>query len=102
MANTRVKLPKELRLTQLRAFSATAAHKSFSAAARALGLAQPTVWEQVRALERDFGATLLLRRGRELVLTDEGRILLDLAGPIVAGVDSLQGLFAEKRGEVSR
>jgi DNA-binding transcriptional LysR family regulator len=102
MPLSRGKAYKELRLSQLKAFCATATHKSFSAAARALESSQPTVWEQVRALERDFGATLLLRRGRELVLTEEGRVLLELAGPIVAGVDSLQGVFAERRGEVSR
>ena len=50
---------KEVRLQQLRSFCETARLGSLAAAAQALGLAEPTVWEQVHALERQFAAKLV-------------------------------------------
>jgi DNA-binding transcriptional LysR family regulator len=88
---------KELRPGQLRAFCACAEHKSFSAAARALQVSQPVVWQQVRALERDFGSRFLQRRGRGLELTEVGRTFFELAGSLVAGMDSLEQAFQDLR-----
>lgn len=62
---------------QVRAFLATAEEGSLSAAARALGLTQPTLGRQVTALEAHLGVTLFERAGRGLVLTSSGRDLLD-------------------------
>lgn len=62
---------------QIRAFHATAVAGSLSAAARQLGLTQPTLSRQVLALEADLGVTLFERRGRKLVLTQTGLELLD-------------------------
>lgn len=61
----------------IRAFHATAVAGSLSAAARQLGLTQPTLSRQVMALEADLGVTLFERRGRKLVLTQTGMELLD-------------------------
>ena len=61
----------------IRAFHATAAAGSLSAAARQLGLTQPTLSRQVMALEADLGVALFERRGRKLVLTQTGTELLD-------------------------
>jgi DNA-binding transcriptional LysR family regulator len=60
-----------------RAFLVTAEEGSLSAAARALGMAQPTLGRQVDALERELGVTLFQRVGRGLVLTPVGLALLD-------------------------
>ncbi len=62
--------------TQLRAFLATAEEGSLSAAARALGLTQPTLGRQVTALEETLGVALFERVGRGLELTAAGRELL--------------------------
>lgn len=59
-----------------RAFLATADCGSLSAAARQLGLTQPTLSRQVAALEADLGVTLFERLGKRLVLTDTGASLL--------------------------
>jgi DNA-binding transcriptional LysR family regulator len=91
---------KELRPGQLRAFCACVEHKSFSAAARALDVSQPVIWQQVRALERDFGSRFLQRRGRELELTEEGRLFFELAGSLVAGMDSLERIFQDRRKDL--
>lgn len=60
-----------------RAFLVTAEEGSFSAAARALGMAQPTLGRQVDGLEEELGVTLFDRVGRRLVLTPSGVELLD-------------------------
>lgn len=62
---------------QARAFLVTAEEGSLSAAARALGLTQPTLGRQVAALESDLGVTLFERVGKSLVLTQSGVDLLD-------------------------
>ena len=64
---------KEIQLAQLRSICVAAVERNFTAAAKALGLSASTVWQQVRALERELKAKLLRRRGREVDLTDEGR-----------------------------
>ena len=54
---------------QVRAFLATIEEGSLSAAARALGLTQPTLGRQVAALEEELGVTLFERSGRNLLPT---------------------------------
>ncbi len=62
---------------QIRAFLVTAEEGSLSAAARGLGLTQPTLSRQVAALEENLGVTLFTRAGRSLVLTETGLTLLE-------------------------
>lgn len=59
-----------------RAFLVTAEEGSFSAAARALGLAQPTLSRQVDLLEAELGVALFERVGRGLALTPAGQALV--------------------------
>jgi len=59
-----------------RAFLVTAEEGSLAAAARSLGMAQPTLGRQVAALEREIGVDLFTRRGRGLELTPNGIKLL--------------------------
>ena len=60
-----------------RAFLVTAEEGSLSAAARALGMAQPTLGRQVSGLEEELGVVLFERVGRGLTLTPSGLELLD-------------------------
>ena len=60
-----------------RAFLITAEEGSLSAAARALGMTQPTLGRQVSALEEELGVVLFERVGRGLVLTPNGEHLLE-------------------------
>ncbi|OAI46377.1 hypothetical protein AYO44_02100 [Planctomycetaceae bacterium SCGC AG-212-F19] len=90
---------KEVQLRQLRGFCETARLGSLSAAADALGLTQPTVWEQVRALERVFGTRLVEAHGRGCRLTEDGRVLAGLVAPLVAGIDALPRSFEQARGQ---
>lgn len=61
---------------QARAFLVTAEEGSLSAAARALGLTQPTLSRQVAGLEEALGVTLFERTSRALLLTQSGVQLL--------------------------
>ncbi len=62
---------------QARAFLVTAEEGSLSAAARALGLTQPTLSRQVAGLEEALGVTLFERTSRALLLTQAGTELLE-------------------------
>ena len=90
---------KEIQLAQLRSFCLAATEGNFTSAARALGLSASTVWQQVRALERELRAKLLRRRGRAVELTDEGRLLLETVRPHVSALDSLRRFFEARRAE---
>lgn len=57
---------------QLKAFLQTAQTGSLSAAARKLGLTQPTLSRQVAAIEQQMGVTLFERVGKAMVLTPTG------------------------------
>src|SRR4051812_45974790 len=63
-------------------FRAVAHQRSFSRAARELALSQPSVSNQVAALEREIGARLLHREQGGLRLSREGEILLEHADAI--------------------
>jgi len=91
---------KQNRLKQLRAFSYAAQTGSISRAAEKLFLSQPSVSLQVQALERELGVTLFERRGPSIRLTPEGRILYELALPLVQNIDALPETFADRRGRL--
>ncbi len=61
-------------LRQLRTLAEVVDRGSFSAAAETLGISQPAVSQQIRALENDVGAKLI-ERGRRVRLTDRGRVV---------------------------
>jgi DNA-binding transcriptional LysR family regulator len=91
---------KEPSFQQLRSFVETARLGSLSAAADFLDLTHPTVWVQVHALERAVGAKLVEAAGRGVRLTAAGRVLADLAAPLVREAGTLKGRFEEARGAV--
>ncbi len=64
--------------SQLRAFHAVASEASFTKAAGALHVTQPTLSGQVKALEETYGVRLFDRRGRRVSPTALGRELLEL------------------------
>ena len=75
---------------QLKAFLETAETGSLSAAARKLGLTQPTLSRQVAAIERQLGVTLFERVGKALVLSGTGLALLDPARVMGAAAEDLR------------
>ena len=71
-----------LKLNQLEIFCKIVDLKSFSRAAEALHLSQPTLTEHIKSLEDYLGITLLDRLGREIVPTKAGVILYEYAKKI--------------------
>lgn len=63
----------------LRYFVAVAEHRSFTEAARAVFVAQPSLSRQIKQLETRFGAELFTRSSTEVRLTEAGEVLLDAA-----------------------
>ena len=76
-----------LSLHQLRCFLAAYEHGSLTAAAEELGYAQPSVSEQIRALEKTLGAPLFRRVGRGVVPTTVGDSLRPHAEATIAAAE---------------
>ena len=92
---------KQNRLKQLRAFCFAAKTGSISRAAEQLYLSQPSVSLQIQALERELNTMLFERRGPKIRLTPDGQALLEIALPMVEGMDSLRETFAERCGDLN-
>src|SRR5207237_6909664 len=86
---------------QLSAFCAVVERESFSQAAERLGVTQPAVSQQVRALEKRVGKQLLDRSGRRVVATEAGLRLYRGAQRLLALEEQLlEGVAAEDEGEL--
>src|ERR671912_177352 len=84
-------------LQQLRYFLAAAEHGSFSAAAEALLMAQPSLSDQIRRLEAELGVPLFTRAGRRLELTEAGRMLQPHAERTLAAAEEAAESVKEVR-----
>lgn len=89
----------QLDWNQLKAFLETAEAGTLSAAARKLGLTQPTLSRQVAAIEQSMGVTLFERVGKAMALTPTGLELLEHARAMGAAAEAL-GLAATGRSQV--
>jgi LysR family transcriptional activator of nhaA len=88
-----------LNLHHLRLFRAVAREGTLTAAAKALNISQSAVSTQIKALELDLGHDLFERRGRNLVLTEAGRIALDYAEQIFRASEQLSATFRAVGGQ---
>src|SRR5919109_1496177 len=75
-----------LDVKRLRVLKEVAQRGSFSAAGEALGYTQSAVSQQIAALERETGSTLVERSARGVRLTDAGRALVEHSDGILARV----------------
>jgi len=80
----------DLDLRKLRYFVAVADRLHFGRAADELHIAQPVLSRQIRALEKDLGASLFTRDRHGVALTDAGRQLLADAGPLLASTHAIR------------
>lgn len=91
-------------LGQLEAFVHVAAQRSFSRAAEALGLTQPSVTARIQALERDLRETLFERNGRGVRLTEVGESFLPHAQRVLKtlqdGRDAVQSVQRLEMGSL--
>lgn len=87
-----------MELNQLRAFCAVVENKSFSKAGEAVHLSQPTVSIQINSLERELGARLLDRQGREVTTTGVGALLYHHAREILQAVNEAEQAIEQLKG----
>jgi LysR family carnitine catabolism transcriptional activator len=73
-------------LRQCEIVLAAAEAATFSAAARSLGISQPSLSESIRRIERETGLVLFERTTRSLKLTDDGRRLAAIAREVLRDV----------------
>ncbi|MGI5461144.1 LysR family transcriptional regulator [Streptomyces sp. CA-249302] len=93
-----------MQLRQLEYFIAICEAGSFSGAAVRLYVAQPSLSQQIRALEKELGAELLERGRHGVALTPAGRILLPHAQRAVQAIqeahDSVRQVVEGRSGDV--
>lgn len=87
----------DLELRHIRYFLAVAEERHFGRAAEALGVTQPVVSRQVRALEHLLGVTLLKSTRPTVELTEEGKLLLERAPLLLQELEELSRTVKELR-----
>ncbi|GGW02236.1 LysR family transcriptional regulator [Streptomyces sp. TSRI0445] len=89
---------------QLTYFVAVAETRHFTRAAEAVHVSQPSLSQQIRALEAELGADLFSRARGNITLTDAGEALLPLARRILADAETarheVQELVSLRSGRV--
>ena len=85
-------------LEQLRVFVAVAERQHVTQAAQALNVAQSAVSHAIATLEAQHAARLFDRVGRNIVLTEAGRIFLDEARAVLARADAAELMLNELGG----
>src|SRR5262249_14467072 len=91
-----VRPDRMLELKQLRIFRTIVEVGSFTGAADQLGLSQPAISQQVRALEESLGVPLLVRAGRGARPTPAGDVLFQCSRQVLERVEDVERRFAEQ------
>lgn len=86
-----------LEVRRLRLLAEFATHGTVAATAEALHLTGPAVSQQLAALEKETGLTLLEKHGRALRLTGAGRLLVEHAQVVLADLAAAQADVAALR-----
>lgn len=76
-------------IRHLQYFMEVARHRSFTKAAEALYITQPTISKTIKNIEEELDIVLFDRRGKKIELTDAGEIMLEQARHIVKSFQSL-------------
>ena len=85
----------------LRFIAAVTRAPSLAAAARSLNVTPPAVSQRLRALEARLGVSLLDRSAGRITLTDEGELLTEWSGRILAEIEEVSERLCERKGVVA-
>jgi DNA-binding transcriptional LysR family regulator len=83
---------------QLEYFLAVADHGSFNRAAASLYLAQPSLSQAIRNLERELNVLLFHRIGRRIELTEAGRAMIEPARQVLRDLDTVKATAESVQG----
>lgn len=86
---------------QVEYFLAVVENDGINGAATELGVAQPTVSQALRSLERELGVNLFHRIGRGMVLTAAGKSLIGPSRQILRDVNAVQEILATNADKVA-
>ncbi len=86
-----------MRIEQLLAFKTVADEKSYTRAAEREFLTQPAIYSQVRQLEAECGAKLFYTLGKQVLLTEAGRDLYQLAEDVERAHATYNARFEQRR-----
>lgn len=91
----------ELDVRRLRILREVALRGTVTAAAGSLGFTPSAVSQQLSALERESGVTLLERAGRRVRLTDAGQVLVERIEPVMAALEEAQAALEQSRDSLA-
>jgi LysR family transcriptional regulator, transcriptional activator of the cysJI operon len=80
-------------LHQLKIFESVVRHMNITKASAALHMSQPSVSQQLKLLEEEFGTKFLFRLNQGVELTAEGREFFDAIRPMLTEADNLEKRF---------
>jgi len=89
-------------LHQLKVLVAVAKHLGITKAAKELRIKQPSVTQQIKRLEKEYGLKLYETDGRGIELTPAGRLSLKYAKKILSHVDNLEKELRSSRKRIHR
>jgi len=90
-----------MELHHLRVFLSVFKNKSFSKSSHELHLAQPTISEHIKTLERELSCGLFERLGKKVIPTREADALYNLALDLVERADSITSMLGQFKKEVT-
>ena len=89
-----------MELIQLRSFALIARERSVTRAAARLGLTQPALSLQIKALEAELGEALFIRQRKQMRLTQAGDVLYRYAQTVLATLEEARAEVASLRQEL--
>lgn len=88
-----------MEIRQMENFIAVCEELHFTRAAEKLGISQPTLSQQIRALEDELGVPLFDRVGKKIVMTQAGNLFLEHCVQMIRHLQNTQDALAELRND---
>lgn len=87
-------------LNEIECFIMAVKSKSFTMAAKKMGIPKSTLSRKVKKLEERLKVTLLIRTTRSIHLTEEGKLYFDKLASIFKGIDHVEDLISNKKEKI--
>lgn len=91
-----------MELQKLRYFYTVAKFEHMTKAATYMNIAQPALTQAIKSLEQEFGVSLFVKRGRNIVLTDFGEYLQKRLDTILPEIDNIPLEIEQMKNRVNK